>query len=184
MTLHSDSFIRRSIATILVSLAFVFLYEVTIRDSRSAVAEAPLIESGRLSAGTQLSFIATAYCKGQTTASGVAVRTGIAAADPTVLPVGTVVRVETPSARHSGIWTVMDTGPAVQGRTIDLYVWSCYEALEFGRRPVRLTVLRLGWHPQSNGEGLVESLFRRPPTASRKPTARLQPSSGGEHHPD
>ena len=67
---------------------------------------------------------------------------------PALLPVGTVVRVDMPNSRYSGIWTVMDTGPAVQGRLIDLYLWSCHEALAFGRRPVRLTVLRLGWSPQ------------------------------------
>ena len=37
--------------------------------------------------------------------------------------------LETPNPRYSGIWTVMDTGPAVQGRIVDLYLWSCKEAL-------------------------------------------------------
>ena len=36
-------------------------------------------------------FSATAYCKGTTTASGVGVTTGIAAADPGLLPVGSVL---------------------------------------------------------------------------------------------
>ena len=31
-------------------------------------------------------------------------------------PVGTVVRLDTPDSRYDGIWTIMDTGPAVQGR--------------------------------------------------------------------
>ena len=48
-------------------------------------------------------------------------RTGIAAADPTLLPVGTVVRLDMPDSRYDGIWTIMDTGPAVQGRIVDLY---------------------------------------------------------------
>ena len=96
--------------------------------------------------GSRLHFTATAYCKGETTASGVSVRTGIAAADPALLPVGTVVRLDTPDAKLDGIWTVMDTGPAVQGRTIDLYLWSCHDALRFGRRPIQLEVLRLGWN--------------------------------------
>jgi 3D (Asp-Asp-Asp) domain-containing protein len=50
-------------------------------------------------------------------------------------------------ARHKGIYTVLDTGPLVQGRHLDLYIWSCYEALSFGRRPVSVTVLRKGWKP-------------------------------------
>jgi hypothetical protein len=89
------------------------------------------------------------------------VRTGIAAADPAILPVGSVVRLETPNPRYSGVWTVMDTGPAVRGRSVDLYLWSCNEALQFGRRKVRLTVLRLGWSPENSIPGMVDTLFRK-----------------------
>ncbi|HWB18556.1 MAG TPA: 3D domain-containing protein, partial [Vicinamibacterales bacterium] len=56
---------------------------------------------------------------------------------------------------HEGIYTVLDTGPKVQGRHLDLYMWSCYEALDFGRRPVHLTVLRLGWSPTNSAPGMV-----------------------------
>ena len=100
-------------------------------------------------------------CKGETTASGVGVRTGIAAADSMLLPVGTVVRIDTTNELYDGIWTIMDTGPAVQGRTIDLYLWSCHDALRFGRQTVQLTVLRLGWNPQNSEPGRVDSLFRQ-----------------------
>ena len=86
-------------------------------------------------AGSRLQFSATAYCKGTTTASGVGVRTGIAAADPTLLPVGSVVNVATGDERYNGVYTVMDTGPEVQGRILDLYMWSCHEALRV--RPPR-----------------------------------------------
>jgi hypothetical protein len=58
----------------------------------------------------------------------------------------------------------MDTGPAVQGRELDLYMWSCYEALEFGRRPVRITVLRLGWNPAATAPampGLIERILKK-----------------------
>jgi len=44
----------------------------------------------------------------------------------------------------------MDTGPKVSGRHIDLYMWSCTEALSFGKRPIKLTVLRLGWNPRNS----------------------------------
>ena len=74
----------------------------------------------------------------------------------------------------------MDTGPAVQGRIIDLYLWSCYEALEFGRRPVRLTVLRLGWNPQKSAPSLVDSLFRkREADAVRPATPAPTPATSG-----
>lgn len=158
----SQSLVGRTLATLIVAVVFVFLYETTIRDSRYAARQATVAEAtGLPQAGAQLAFTATAYCKGETTASGVVVRTGIAAADPGLLPVGTVVRVDMPNSRYSGIWTVMDTGPAVQGRLIDLYLWSCHEALAFGRRPVRVTVLRLGWSPQMSAPSLIDRVIRQ-----------------------
>jgi len=63
----------------------------------------------------------------------------------------------------------MDTGPAIQGRLIDVYMWSCYEALDFGRMPIQLTVLRLGWNPKATTPTFLERLFKR---SSEKP-ARL-----------
>lgn len=168
----SQSLVRRSAATLIVAVVFVFLYETTIRDSRYAARQATMAEATALpQAGAQLAFTATAYCKGETTASGVVVRTGIAAADPALLPVGTVVRVDMPNSRYSGIWTVMDTGPAVQGRMIDLYLWSCHEALAFGRRPVRLTVLRLGWSPQMSAPSLIDRVIRQKEAAPAAATA-------------
>jgi hypothetical protein len=56
----------------------------------------------------------------------------------------------------------MDTGPAVQGRHIDIYMWNCDEArYEFGRRSAGLTVLRLGWNPRASTPSLIDRLFRR-----------------------
>lgn len=165
----ADSYLRKAIATLFVATVFVFLYQTATRDSRSEASVTSVIETTVLpQAGARLQFQATAYCKGDTTASGVGVRTGIAAADPAILPVGSVVRLETQNPRYSGVWTVMDTGPAVRGRLVDLYLWSCKEALQFGRRQVRLTVLRLGWSPQNSIPGLVDTLFRRRETDAQK----------------
>jgi len=155
------SFWRKVVATVGAAVGFVFVYETTIRDSRYAAGQGALSETAAAQPGSRLQFTATAYCKGETTASGVVVRTGIAAADPTLLPVGTVVRLSTPDPKLDGIWTVMDTGPAVQGRIVDLYLWSCHEALRFGRRPIELTVLRLGWNPQNSEPGRVDHLFKQ-----------------------
>ena len=92
------------------------------------------------------------------------VRNGIAAADPDLLPVGSVIQVDRLGERYNGIYTIMDTGPAVQGRHIDIYMWSCDEArYEFGRRSAGLTVLRLGWNPRASSPSpsLMDRLFRR-----------------------
>jgi hypothetical protein len=74
----------------------------------------------------------------------------------------------------------MDTGPSVQGRTLDLYMWSCHEALRFGRRPVELRVLRLGWNPAASTPSFVDRLFRRR-EAARQPQAP-QPSPTDAQH--
>ncbi len=181
----AQSIVLRTLATLSIALVYVFLYETTIRDSRYAARQATIAEATTLpQAGAQLAFTATAYCKGETTASGVTVRTGIAAADPALLPVGTVVRVDMPNQRYSGIWTIMDTGPAVQGRVIDLYLWSCHEALAFGRRPVRLTVLRLGWNPQMSAPGLVDRMFRqREAEKAASPAPSVPPADGSTPKP-
>jgi 3D (Asp-Asp-Asp) domain-containing protein len=165
-------FWRKASATLIAAIALVFVWQTTTRDSRYAAREArPVEATGVLQAGAQLQFTATAYCKGETTSSGVVVRTGVAAADPELLPVGTVMRIDMPSPRYSGIWTVMDTGPAVQGRIVDLYLWSCTEALAFGRRPVRLTVLRLGWNPRHSMPTLLDSLLPKRNTNDARPAA-------------
>lgn len=122
-------------------------------DLAEAMAAVPVPEA--------LNFRATAYCKGTTTASGVPVRAGIAAADPALLPVGSIIEALSLGAPYDGIYTVMDTGPAVRGRMLDLYIWSCHEALKFGRRNLFVNILRLGWSPQASAPDLITSLFRK-----------------------
>lgn len=98
--------------------------------------------------GEEIQYVATAYCKGTNVAVGMPVKRGMAASDPRILPLGSIIRVyETGDSRWDGIYHVVDTGPEIQGHEIDLYSWSCYEALDFGRRKVKIEVLRYGWMP-------------------------------------
>jgi 3D (Asp-Asp-Asp) domain-containing protein len=157
MRILSGSLGRKLVALVIAITGFVFLYEIRIFDSTGLQS---FIGDPKPSAGSLLPFNATAYCKGQTTASGAKVRTGIAAADVTLLPVGSVLNVGTGDSRYNGVYTVMDTGPKVQGRLLDLYMWSCHEALKFGRRQVQVTVLRLGWDPKASSPSLIDRLFR------------------------
>lgn len=166
----SRSFGRKIVATALAAVSFAFLYEVTVLDSRFAGRQEVSESTATPSLGARLRFSATAYCKGTTTASGVNVRSGIAASDPDLLPVGSVVQIARLGEKYDGVYTVMDTGPKVQGRHLDLYMWSCYEALEFGRRPAEVTVLRLGWSPRTSKPGLVDRLFRQREAAAPPPT--------------
>ena len=182
----SRSLGRKLGVTCLACLIFVLLYEVTMFDARETAPQS-MVDPTLPVAGSRLVFEATAYCKGTTTASGVSVRTGIAASDPSILPVGTVVNISTDNERYNGVYTIMDTGPAVQGRILDLYMWSCHEALAFGRRPVEITVLRLGWNPRDSTPSVVDRLFRRREAAraarTEAPQASEAPQAPAEEAP-
>jgi 3D (Asp-Asp-Asp) domain-containing protein len=171
---------HKLVVTVAVVVALIVLYQAQTFDSRYAARNAVLRETVALpSPGAKLRFSATAYCKGNITASGVVPRTGVAAADPGLLPVGSVIQVGA-DTRHTGIYTIMDTGPAVQGRHIDIYMWSCTEALRFGRRAVDVVVLRLGWDPTASPTSLRDALLNRPrtPPRSNLPSTPLPIAAG------
>jgi len=87
------------------------------------------------------SYVATAYSLRGRTASGRPVAKGLIAADPRHLPLGSRVRLE--AGAYSGEYLVADTGSMVRGRRIDIWTPSSREAMRFGRRTVKLTVLSL-----------------------------------------
>ena len=87
-------------------------------------------------------YIATAYSLRGRTASGRMVSRGLIAADPRVLPLGSRVRLDHPG--YSGEYLVADTGGAIRGRHIDIWTPSSREAMRFGKRTVKLTVLSYG----------------------------------------
>ena len=87
-------------------------------------------------------YVATAYSLRGRTASGRMVAKGLIAADPRVLPLGSRVRLD--AGAYSGEYLVADTGTLVRGRRIDIWTPTSREAMRFGRRTVKLTVLSLG----------------------------------------
>ena len=180
----SGRFWRRTIVTAVAAIGFVSLYEVTALDSKYVARLATLHETSALPIpGSRLAFSATAYCKGLVTASGVAVQAGVAAADPELLPVGSVIEIDSLPQKYNGIYTVMDTGPAVQGRLVDLYMWNCNEALRFGRRAVHVKVLRLGWNPLATTPTFLGRLFkkREPPALPSRPLPQIVQPPGGPY---
>ena len=82
-------------------------------------------------------FVATAYSLRGKTASGQPVRHGIIAADPRVLKLGTKVHIE-----GMGNYIVKDTGGAIKGNRIDIWMPSKAQAMKFGRRHVKLKITR------------------------------------------
>jgi 3D (Asp-Asp-Asp) domain-containing protein len=97
----------------------------------------------------RLPFLATMYATTGTTKSGLETQPGTVAADTSVLPLGTKIRV-TNAGPYSGIYTVTDTGSKVRGHHIDIFMPSWHRAKEFGRKVVQVTVLK--WGDWGNGK--------------------------------
>lgn len=92
--------------------------------------------------GSPMTFHATAYALKGRTRTGTSVRRGVVAADPRVLPLGSVVQIK--AGKYTGVYTVHDTGGRIKGNIIDVWVPSNHEARQFGRRRVQLSVLKMG----------------------------------------
>ena len=90
-----------------------------------------------------ISSVATAYAIEGTTATGDEARVGIVAVDPSVIPLGSKIRVAG-AGRYSGTYWALDTGRNIVGNRIDIYMDSREEAKEFGRRTVEVAVLTFG----------------------------------------
>ena len=93
-------------------------------------------------AGSAVQMVATAYvagcygCSG-ITALGLPAGHGIVAVDPSFIPLGTKLYVPGYGRAVAG-----DTGAAIKGRRIDLGFNSLAAALQFGRRQIKVYVLR------------------------------------------
>jgi len=100
------------------------------------------IAAAEVYAAPPANYVATAYSLRGRTASGRPVAKGLIAADPRHLPLGSRVRLE--AGAYSGEYLVADTGSLVRGKRIDIWTPSSREAMRFGRRTVKLTVLSYG----------------------------------------
>uniref|UniRef100_UPI000530011E 3D domain-containing protein n=1 Tax=Planococcus sp. CAU13 TaxID=1541197 RepID=UPI000530011E len=104
-------------------------------------APAPSAQSGK---EMQVSATAyTAYCAGCSgiTATGIDLRTNpnqkVIAVDPTVIPLGSTVWVEGYGTAIAG-----DTGGAIKGNKIDVFIPSRDAALQWGRKTVTIKILK------------------------------------------
>ncbi|BCW96481.1 MAG: hypothetical protein KatS3mg018_1963 [Fimbriimonadales bacterium] len=71
------------------------------------------------------------------TATGLPAGYGLVAVDPRVIPLGTILYIE-----GYGMAIAADTGRAIRGHKIDLCMATRRQALQFGRRKVRVHILR------------------------------------------
>jgi len=76
----------------------------------------------------------TAYCLTRTTTRrGRYVRAGIVAADPKLFPLSRYVELYV-GRRYLGRFLIDDTGRLIKGNIIDIWMPTCREARQFGRR--------------------------------------------------
>ena len=76
------------------------------------------------------------------TASGMKAQRGVVAVDPSVIPLGTKLYIEsTDGYPDYGYAVAGDTGGAIKGYRVDLFMDSHSEAINFGRRQVKVYIL-------------------------------------------
>jgi 3D (Asp-Asp-Asp) domain-containing protein len=88
-------------------------------------------------------YLATAYDISGVTASGLYTHRHIVAADPDILPLGSIIRIRG-AGRYSGEYVVADTGAKIQGRHIDIYIPTLPACMQFGVKHVEVRVVQVG----------------------------------------
>lgn len=88
-------------------------------------------------AGTTMVVNSTAYSINGTTATGTQTRWGVIAVDPSVIPYGTKVYI--PELDMTFI--AEDTGGAIKGNKIDIYMPTTEQAIQWGRKDITIKIL-------------------------------------------
>ena len=92
----------------------------------------------------KITGVASAYCTGTTCSTGVGVKQGYIAVDPSIIPYGTEMYIRTPDGSYIyGYAVAADTGGFTSwGNTIaDLYMYSYSDCVRFGRRNIEIYIL-------------------------------------------
>jgi 3D (Asp-Asp-Asp) domain-containing protein/cell division protein FtsB len=77
------------------------------------------------------------------TASGEPVKEGrTIAVDPSVIALGSLVYIESDSPLVGGFYVASDTGGAIKGNRIDVFMQSKDKAYQFGRQDIKVTILQ------------------------------------------
>jgi 3D (Asp-Asp-Asp) domain-containing protein len=85
--------------------------------------------------GNALTVVSTGYCLTGTTATGIPVGWGVAAVDPSVIPLGTHLTIP-----GYGEAVAADTGGAIVGDRVDLWFPTCGQAGGWGTRSVTIAL--------------------------------------------
>ena len=122
--------------------------EETDAAGQEAMREARELQLPSRGGGRELTFEATAYTQRaqEGTADGITftgtyARPGVIATDPTIVPLGSWLYVESDYPGISGYYRAEDIGGAIKGRAVDIYMKDLSRALEFGRREVKVVIV-------------------------------------------
>ena len=138
---------RLSLFRLVVAVISIgFLVHLTHRECSRMADDPPVHVNENVASPPDEIFHATAYCLTGITRSGVPTAPGLVSADPNVIPLGSVIYVDSPLM--GGIYQVLDTGDLIKGKIIDIFIPSYEKCIEFGRRAVKVKVLRYGFHDQ------------------------------------
>lgn len=104
------------------------------------------MSKAELAGAKLINVTATAYCNtsdgGQITALGNKTGFGIVAVDPRVIPLGSKLYITSADGSYVyGYCIAGDTGGAIKGNRVDLFLGSESECQAFGRRPMQVYVL-------------------------------------------
>lgn len=118
--------------------------KASVSSSNSAAADSnQTAANSEATAGSWMTFQSTGYSTQQAglsthTATGInlLVNPRVIAVDPSQIPLGSLVEVE-----GMGVYIAGDTGGAIKGRIIDVHFSTVAQALNWGRRSVRIRIL-------------------------------------------
>lgn len=106
------------------------------------IASVQTSRSGEIRSSRVIECRATAYCLQGKTASGMQSQRGVVAVDPSVIPLGTKLYIESSNGNFTyGYAVAGDTGSSIKGNRIDLYMDTKSECLQFGVRNVKVYIL-------------------------------------------
>jgi len=98
--------------------------------------------------GTKLIMEATAYTmrpeEGTAdgiTYTGTSVKPGVVAVDPNIIPLGSWLYIQSDFPYITGYYRAEDTGKAIRGNRVDIYIPEISRAMDFGRRKVEVMAI-------------------------------------------
>jgi 3D (Asp-Asp-Asp) domain-containing protein len=119
--------------------SFKFKHRIHTLNARNRNSHGRFDAAPASGAGRQISVSSTAYCLRGFTSRGTSVSYGTVAVDPRIIPMGSKVYIP-----GYGWGRALDVGGGVRGNTIDVWLPTVGQCMQWGRRSVTITVVPPG----------------------------------------